>query len=441
MRIDAKFSLLAVMISMTAVYAKAPASLSSLCRSAVTNNPKILGLQHHENASIYATEQIYDRYKPQISISAGGGYESYDEKYPSGRKIKYNDSVYNYGATLSQAIYRPKLLKMMTSYRMKEKAAKVQTEAQKAQLITMLSQTAVERIRLQQIVKLNRKKVDIYRKALTQISSKFSMRLSNKSELNQAKARLERAIAELARTKQMIMMTDANLRLLSKVRHIPASIFNRRFNISSVERRYRTLKLNNLKRHINKNTDVRLAKSYVDIAMSEVEARRAERYPTIDISAGYSGSHSADETTIEHRSRVMLNMNFPIFQGGYVTDRVNEAKELYLAASLDLENSKINSEISLEKYWLQIKSGLQTYRSQKSAEKATKIYFESAKSAYVQGLQSLTDAYLAEADYYDAQVSRINTGADILKTILNIYYTVGKADYKSISRFEKRYLR
>ncbi len=445
MQIDKRvyISLIATLLSLSTLQAKShhTGSLSGLCKRAVQNSPKILGLRHKENASIYATEQLYDRYKPQISISAGGGYERYDEKFSSGRKVEYEDKIYNYEAKISQTIYRPTLLKSIDNSRLKERASRLQREDQQAQLVVMLAQTAIERMRLQQIVKLNKKKVVIYKKALDQIASKFSMRLSNKSELNQAKARLQRAIADLAQTKQMIMMTDANLRLLSKVRNISPSIFNRHFRIDSVKRHYNKIGLKSLKKMINKNSTVKLSKAYVDIALSEVETRKAERYPTIDVSAGYSGSHGADETTVDRRSRVMVNINFPIFQGGYVTDRVNEAKELYLAATQDLSDRIINSEMSLEKYWLQIKSALHTYQAQKAAEKATKIYFESAKSAYVQGLQSLTDAYLAEADYYDAQVSRINTGADILKSILNIYYVIGKADYKSIAQFEKRYLR
>ena len=415
-------------------------TISSLCKKAVDNSPRILGLRHKESASIYATEQLYDKYKPQISISAGVGYERYDEKFPSGRKVKYQDNIYNYEARVSQSIYRPTILKSIDNSRLKQKIAKLQTQDEQAKLVITLAQTAIDRIKLEHIVKLNQKKVIIYKKALKQIASKFSMRLSSKSELNQAKARLQRAIAELAKTKQMIMMTDANLRLLSKVRYIPSSIFNRSFKISRVERDYNNLTLNKLKKMISKGSAIKLSKAYVDVALSEVETRKAQRYPTLDISAGYSGSKSADETIVEKRSRVMLNVNFPIFQGGYVSDSVNEAKELYLAAAQDLSNTKIDSEMSLEKYWLQIKSALHTYKAQKAAQKATKIYFESAKSAYTQGLGSLTDAYLAEADYYDSQVSKITTGAEILKSILNIYYVIGEANYKSIAKFERKYL-
>jgi len=442
MQIKSGISLIVLSLTVgTTLYAKNPVNLSQLCKKAVSHSPKIISLQHKESASFYSTEQLYDKYKPQISISASGGYERYDEKYPSGRKIKYSDGVYNYSLSVSQAIYRPKLLKQIDNYKLKELASSIQRADQKAQLITMIMQTSIERMRLEQIVRLNRKKVQLYRNALKQISSKYSLKLSNRAELNQAKAKLQRAIAELSRTKQMIMMTNANLQLLTKIRHIPNYIFNKRFNISRVEHRFQSFHLKGLKKLISHSTSVKLSKIYVDIALSEIEARKAERYPTVDVSAGYSGSHSPDDTTIEKRARVMLNINFPIFQGGYVTDRINEAKELYLSANQDLENTKINSEISLEKYWLQIKSGLHTYQAQLSAEKAARVYFKSAKTAYKQGIKSLTDAYLAEADYYDAQVNRINTGADILKSIVNIYYVIGKINYRDIDRFEKLYLK
>jgi len=442
MQIKSSISLVVVLLTIgTTLYAKKPINLSQLCQKAVINSPKIISIKHKESASFYSTEQLYDKYRPQIGISASGGYERYDEKYSSGRKVKYSDGVYNYSLSVSQAIYRPKLLKQIDNYRLRELASSLQRVDEKAQLVTMIMQTSIERIRLEQIVRLNRKKVKLYRNALKQISSKYSLKLSNRAELNQAKAKLQRAIAELLRTRQMIMMTDANLRLLTKIRHIPKHIFNKRFNISRVEHRFQSFHLKGLKRLISQSSSIKLSKIYVDIALSEIEARKAERYPTVDISAGYSGSHSPDDTTIKNRTRVMLNINFPIFQGGYVSDRINEAKELYLSANQDLENTKINSEISLEKYWLQIKSGLHTYKAQLSAEKAARVYFKSAKSAYKQGIKSLTDAYLAEADYYDAQVNRINTGADILKSIVNIYYVIGKTSYKDINRFEKLYLK
>ena len=413
--------------------------ISELCRQGTQKNPKILSLAHKTKASGYRVEQGYDRYKPQISISASGGYEKYEERY-SYKSIEYSGHIYNYGVTVEQAIYRPRLLKEIQSSKLKKRAAQMQKRDEEARLTTMIAQTAIERIRLERIRELNKRKVELYRKAMKQIASKFSMRLSNSAELSQAKARLQSSIAQLARTKQMIMMTDANLKLLTKMKKIPQSIFKKRYRIDRVEREFKRAGIERFRKMIRENTMVRLSKLYVDIAEMDIEARRAERYPTLSMRVNYSSNRAADNTRRQNDIRGVLSVDFPFFQGGYVSDRVDEARELYLSASRDLDDRIAESEISLEKYWVQIKGGLQTYRAQKIAEKSAKTYFESMKNAYKQGLQSLTDAYIAEADYYNSIVERINSAADLLKAILNIYYIIGKADYKTIAKFEKSFL-
>jgi len=191
---------------------------------------------------------------------------------------------------------------------------------------------------------------------------------------------------------------------------------------------------------IENNTQMSLSKLYLEIARNEVDSRKVERYPTLDLKLSYSDTDTTDSITRRNDIRAMLELSFPIYQGGYVSDRVNEALELYNASKEDLKNTKIESTISLEKYWQQIMSGLQTYLAKESAQTAAKIYFKTARNAYEQGVQSLTDAYLAEADYYDAQVQVINSAAELLNAILNIYYVTGSATCNKIEEFEKNYL-
>lgn len=72
----------------------------------------------------------------------------------------------------------------------------------------------------------------------------------------------------------------------------------------------------------------------------------------------------------------MITLSFPIYQGGYVDDRVEEAKYLYMAASEDAEDSRLNIRISLEKALQNIKSGLESVKAQKAAVRASKKYFD-----------------------------------------------------------------
>jgi len=49
--------------------------------------------------------------------------------------------------------------------------------------------------------------------------------------------------------------------------------------------------------------------------------------------------------------------------------------------------------------------------------------------------------YMANIDYYNSVIERINTEANLLSSLLNLYYLIGKTDTSTIAKFEKRYLK
>lgn len=431
--------LVSCLIFVTNIFAKNNDSISELCKSGLKNNPKINSLKYQEKAKKYAYEQSIDQYKPKLSLSASAGYNRYDYKYPT-KTLTYKDTLYQYSAIVQQPIYRPKILNKITDAKIREKIAIAKKEDEKAKLTVMISQTVVELIRLQQIRHLLMKKVKLYDKAYNKILSKYNLRLANNSELHQANARLQKALSDLAQANQMFEYTKTNLKLLTKITEITESIFNKSYYIRQIDKKYSTEKLSKLKKMIENNTQMTLSKLYLEIAHNEINSRKVERYPTLDLKLSYSDTDTTDSITRRNDMRAMIELSFPIYQGGYVSDRVNEALELYNASQEDLKNTKIENTISLEKYWQQIRSGLQTYHAKKIAQNAAETYYQTARNAYKQGVQSLTDAYLAEADYYDSQVQVINSAADLLNTILNIYYITGNATCKKIEEFEKNYL-
>ncbi len=54
---------------------------------------------------------------------------------------------------------------------------------------------------------------------------------------------------------------------------------------------------------------------------------------------------------------------------------------------------------------------------------------------------SLTDAYLAEADYHDYRLRLINTESNIFRSLAEIYYYSGLANFKYVKKLQKKYLK
>jgi outer membrane protein len=215
-----------------------------------------------------------------------------------------------------------------------------------------------------------------------------------------------------------------------------------RFNVNGVEKAFRKANLAQIKREIENNTRIKLDTQSVKIAKLQMGLRNSERAPDFDAVLSYGDAGGTlDYATRQNESKAMLTLNFPIYQGGYVDDRVEEAKYLYMAAREDADNSLLNIKISLEKALENIKSGIESTKAQKVAVSASKKYFDGTIQSYKNGVASLTDAYLAEADYRDNQLKLIQSEANIFTSLAELYYYIGRTDYKDIKKMQKKFLK
>ncbi len=416
-------------------------SLSALCQKGIDNNPKIKSFSHRTSASNSFYDQSIDQYKPHLNISGLYGKQNYKQG-TSERIEHYQGDSYNYQFSLKQPIYRAQLLHAITDAEAKKRLAVLQEEDEKAKLITMILQSSVELIRQKKIVAILTKKVTLLEKAHENIQKKYAMQLASSTDKFQSLAMLQQARSELIKAKQTYDYNLYNLRILTKYKDVEKYIVSLDFDIPAVGKAFNKSKLRAVRESIRNNTRIRLDKQTVEIAKVQIGLRSSERSPQFDAVLSYGDSGGTiDYATRQDESRAMITLNYPIFQGGYVDDRVQESKYLYYSAQEEAENTWLNIEISMEKALQNIKGGLESVKAEKSAVEASKEYFEVMLKSYRNGVASLTDAYLAEADYHDNLLRLVNYEADIFSSLADAYYYGGKADFIYIKELQQKFLR
>ena len=93
------------------------------------------------------------------------------------------------------------------------------------------------------------------------------------------------------------------------------------------------------------NNIIRMSKQDMSINRNEIAAQRSRHYPTIDLIVEYDylditqGGSQFGATTRED-STISLVLNLPIFNGGYQSSKIKEARLNYQKARLDHTNSK-----------------------------------------------------------------------------------------------------
>ncbi len=422
------------LLSFSLLYAKSY-SLAELCKKGIHNNPRVKSLGYRSSASRSYYDQSIDQYKPHFNISGQYGMQNYDLG-----TTNYRGSTYNYQFSLKQPVYRAKLLEAIKDASAKEMLSKLQLEDEKAKLIAQILQVSVELTRQRKIIDVLKKKVALLEKAYENIKKKHRVKLVSGADAFQSQAMLQQSKSELISAKQAYDYNLYNLRLLTKYEDVEKYIRGLHFNISAVEKAFKKANLKRIYGSISENTRIKLDRQSVKIAKIQIGLRNTERSPEFDAVLSYGDAGGTlDYATRKKDSRAMITLSFPIYQGGYVDDRVEEAKYLYMAASEDAEDSRLNIRISLEKALQNIKSGLESVKAQKAAVRASKKYFDGMIQSYQSGAVSLTDAYLAEADYRDNQLKLIRSEADIFASLAEIYYYTGKTDYKNIRKLQKKF--
>ena len=414
--------------------------LSQLCQKGITHNPKIKSFEHKSRASHSFYDQSVDRYKPSLNLSGQIGQQEYTYDNSFGG-TKYSGETHSYRATLKQVIYNSSFGYGLEDARHKITLSNLQEEDERAKLITQILQSSFELLRLQQTMNLYKQKEKILDKAYQNIQKSHALQLASKVDTFQALARVQQSRSDLAKVKQIYNQTLFNLRLLTKFEGVESYIKGLKLDVNSITKEYRSINLSAIKSQYHNSTRVRLDKQMAVIAKEQINIRQSRRDPSLSIvlSGGDAGG-TLDSVTRQNETSAMLTMDFPIYQGGAVEDSKEEAKHLYLAALSEAENTEMTVKISLQKALQDIASGLESAKADKISIKASKNYLQATMQSYEAGVGSLTDAYLAEAEYHDSQVRLINTNASIFVSLAEVYYYTGRADIKNIKKMQKMHI-
>ncbi len=416
-------------------------TLEQLCKKGIESNPKIKSFSYKTSASNSYYDQSIDQYKPHFSIDGQLAQQNYTLSYTSGEQ-NFIGLNHQYQLSLKQPVYRAKLLRAMDDAKQRIVLSELIEKDEKAKLITQILQNAFELVRLDKTIHILTQKEQILKKAYSNIEKKHKVKLASKVDQYQSLSMLKQSHSSLIIAKQRYDQVLFNLRMLTKINDVEKYIKTLDFNMHSIKRSFGKVDVQKLKTQYLQNTRIKLEQQTVKIAKEQIGLRNTERAPNVDLVLSYGDSGGTlDATVRQNDSRAMLTLNFPIYQGGYVDDRVEEARFLALSAQENAENTTMNIKISLEKKIQEIRSGLESVKAEETAVSASKKYFEATVTSYQNGLGSLTDAYLAEADHYDSKLRLIDSQANIFNALAEIYYYIGIADYRHVRKLQKKYFR
>ncbi len=173
---------------------------------------------------------------------------------------------------------------------------------------------------------------------------------------------------------------------------------------------------------------VQAQQAAAEVAAKEVERTRAGHYPTLDAVANYGNSNSAlgfESKVGTDMRNIGLQLNIPIFQGGYVNSKTREAEANRTAAEAALENAKRTSALNAQQSFLGVVNGLAQVRALDAALISSTSALASNKLGYEVGVRINIDVLNAENQVYVTKRDLAKARFDTLLSQLKLKASVG----------------
>jgi outer membrane protein len=182
----------------------------------------------------------------------------------------------------------------------------------------------------------------------------------------------------------------------------------------------------------------------LEIAAKQVESNRAGHYPTLDavVTRGNAAQTAALPTLgggiapgFETSSTTAaLQLNIPLFQGGYVTSKTREAEANREAARQQLEAARRNAAQAARTAFLGVTNGTAQVNALRAALVSSQSSLESNKLGYEVGVRINIDVLNAEQQVYVTRRDLARVFHDTLLSQLKLKAAVGTLEETDLAK-------
>ena len=209
-------------------------------------------------------------------------------------------------------------------------------------------------------------------------------------------------------------------------------------DIELAELDHKVFNLDNLinSAYINNNT-IRMSKQSVNINRNEIAAQKSRHYPTIDLVAEYNylditqGGSQFGATTRED-STISLVFNFPIFNGGYQSSKIKEARLKYQKARLDHKHSRRIVKKDIIDNFNNYNANKELYKTSLMRLKTSAKKYKNSQVGYEKGIYTDSQMLDAKVDYLNTLFHAKNIMMDYIYSELTLEYLQNNLDTSSL---------
>jgi len=180
-----------------------------------------------------------------------------------------------------------------------------------------------------------------------------------------------------------------------------------------------------------------ILKSYAyRISYQEAELRKnkGQHWPSLDFVGGYNKTNTNDNLQTNRISygSVGVQLNLPVFSGGYTVAKVNESRAILEKARMEYENALADITQKLSEAFLAVRDSMSRIDALQTARKSALTSLKSNKMSLLAGVRTTIDVLNAERDLQDVLIRLLQARYDCLLNTVRLKAYAGTISERDV---------
>lgn len=390
--------------------------LAQIYQLAVKNDPALLRAAAERDAAQKQVDIAESGFWPQVTGSVGISDSKADRFQPGLGVYESEQNGWNAGININQSVFDWSTWKQTDIAEKRAYRAEVAYRATAQGLMLRVVNAYFGALQAQDDLEFALAEKRAIERQLEQTKQRFSVGLTAITDVHEAQAQFDSAVAAVIQARNAVKIAFENIReITGRYPETLAGLQTEQFDPVAPEpaevRQWVT-------RAENGNLNLMQSMVTVEIAQQQIKLERAGHYPTVSLNASWGTNDN--ETTVNGDTtnlprldsrQIGVSVDVPIFSGYRTSASVAQARDNYVASSQTMVETRRNVERQVRTAFYDVNASLASIRafeqavtSAKSALKATEAGFEVGTRTIVDVLNSTRNLFnarrnLAEARY------------------------------------------
>ncbi len=406
-------------------------SINSALASAYENNPTLAAERANLRAIDEGVPQALAGRRPMLSGSADLSYQDTDIRALAASgptRTRFSLRPRGFAITLSQPLFAG--FTVLNNVRQAEALVKAGGEALKNTEQNTLFD-AVEAymnvVRDMAVIQLRRSNVRVLKEQLRATNDRFSVGEVTRTDVAQGEARV--ALAESG-----LSLANANL---ATSRAIYEQVIGRPPNGVGQPASIENILPGNLQSAeaiAETEHPAILAAAYAsEAAGHQVNARRGDLLPKVDLEATYSDSYDSSLTTRRSESASITGrVTVPIYQRGETSSMIRQATQTLRQRQLEVDQARLQVRAAVTSAWYQLQSVKAQLRSDQAQVAANQVALNGVRAEANVGQRTVLDVLDAEQELLDSRVTLVTTQRDRIVASYALLSAIGRLNSRRL---------